>query len=290
MIDFNNIFPAKHEVIEVDLTNSCNDVFETLKDMFDNMHKTTVSKTALKEYHIKMFSRFEITGFSREENNINPPDIYYYEGINLQPMFNLGWQCAICGDFLLRNDCYKNSPEIYEELCIKFKESDPPQEFFEWLAMHSMNEIIFGMGYAKFYYWLKENSIIIKESEQNHKSKQLQTIKLFSEYFAPEKREILSEICKMLFNSNNSPKEYAIMFSLLTQNDLLHIPDKKRVQYFKSWYVFIERTLPLRDNFEAINKHFIDVNAKGFVFDESDLDYLKLEALFEKTLKDKRII
>lgn len=115
------------------------------------------------------------------------------------------------------------------------------------------------------------------------------SIKLFPEYFQPVHREILSELCKKLFNFNKSPKVYAIMFCLLTQKRLLHIPYKRRSDYFKSWYNFIEKPFPTRNNFEAINKHFLDVNAVGFLFDDCDVDYLNLKASFEKELTNNNI-
>jgi len=115
------------------------------------------------------------------------------------------------------------------------------------------------------------------------------TIILFPDCFQPAHREILPELCRKLFDCNKRPKDYAIMFCLLTQFELLHIPDKKRSDYFTSWYNYIERPIPTKNNFYAINKYIIEVNSTGFLFTEFDFDYLNLKPLFEKELTNNKI-
>jgi hypothetical protein len=148
-------------------------------------------------------------------------------------------------------------------------------------------------GYRKYLDWLKSRKVELESGTDNKQSllkKPTQDNKQFFQYLIHDKPKELADICKMLFNNNNSPKEYAIMFCLLTQNDLLNIPDRKRTDYFKAWYNFIEKPFPDRNNFAAINKCFLEINETGFLFDEYDYDYLKLKAVFEKTLNNKRII
>jgi len=112
--------------------------------------------------------------------------------------------------------------------------------------------------------------------------------KQFPEYF-DRSNESLSGICKRLFN-NNSPKDYAIMLCLLSENGLVTIANKQRKTFFSAWYNFIGKQLPKRENYNAINKFIVDKAASGFVFkDEEDPDYCNKKLLFDKALKSNEI-
>jgi hypothetical protein len=71
------------------------------------------------------------------------------------------------------------------------------------------------------------------------------------------------------------------MFSLLVKKDLLTIPDRKRRDYYKSWYEYIGKDFPDRDNFTAINQH-LHYESNKLCFDESDIDYINYSKNFDK--------
>lgn len=117
------------------------------------------------------------------------------------------------------------------------------------------------------------------------KTKPPKPIKPFEQYFAPKYREVLPELCKLIFNANNSQKDYAIMVCLLHEKYLLTF---ERADLYKSWYNFIERSFSPKESFAAINNHFIDIDP-AYVCNESDIRYKQLKKAFEKVLKDKNI-
>lgn len=121
---------------------------------------------------------------------------------------------------------------------------------------------------------------------ENHlleKSKKFK-IEPFPHYIKKNSAEV-SSLCKEIFNNNISPKEYAIMFCLLTDKGLIEIPNKSRKKYYIAWYNFIDVPLPKNENFYAINKYIVDKALNGLVFqDETDNDYVSLRATFEKAL------
>lgn len=86
------------------------------------------------------------------------------------------------------------------------------------------------------------------------------------------------------FFNNHSPKEFAIMFCLLIKRGFLSIPDKRRSNYYNSWYNFINRPLPKRNNFNSINKHIEFSHDKGLHFNEHDPDFKRLEQNFNQAL------
>lgn len=130
---------------------------------------------------------------------------------------------------------------------------------------------------------------IIPESDQNQPEKEAtELIKTFPEYFVHAKAEALAVICKNLFNTN-SPKDYAIMVCLLTQNKLIHIPNRKQGQFFKAWYLYIGAPLPKNNNFTGITNYFDEIGADGYMFKEMDFDFLRIKPIFEKALIDNKI-
>lgn len=134
---------------------------------------------------------------------------------------------------------------------------------------------------------LKNRLITYKHSQHQAKPqiKPPKPIKPFEQYFAPKYREVLPELCKLIFNANNSQKDYAIMVCLLHEKYLLTF---ERANLYKSWYNFIERSFSTKESFAAINNHFIDT-FPAYVCNESDIRYKQLKTAFEKALKDKNI-
>jgi len=114
--------------------------------------------------------------------------------------------------------------------------------------------------------------------------------KPFSEYFVPKNQNELAEICKSIFNKNGRPKDYAIMLCLISEKDFVVVLNKGRKDFFEAWYKYINKELPKRSNFTAINKHIVDKGSNGFVFkNEDDMDYLSLKNAFEKALINSKI-
>jgi len=109
--------------------------------------------------------------------------------------------------------------------------------------------------------------------------------KSFTELLTHDKPDALAELCKNIFNSKQSPKDYAIMLALLSLYGYVHLADKQRKGFYESWYAFIEKPLPETRNYFSINKH-IDI-VKGFQFtNDTDPDYLNLKRKFDIALKE----
>lgn len=119
-----------------------------------------------------------------------------------------------------------------------------------------------------------------KEIKESKESKIVNFPELFS-----LQDQYVSEICKKVFGKKK-PKDFAIMFCILTDMNFLTISNRDRANYFKSWYQFINKTLPKNNNFWSINKHIIDKAANGLVFkDETDADFINCKYVFEEELK-----
>ena len=129
------------------------------------------------------------------------------------------------------------------------------------------------------------NSYASNENISQNKKTKVKDNRPFFKHLLYDKPEELSEICKSTFNKNNSPKDYAIMLCLLSENKYVIIPNKARKFFFEAWYKFINKQVPDKDNYYAINKYIIDKAANGFVFkDETDPDYCNLKEIFDKEL------
>jgi hypothetical protein len=114
-------------------------------------------------------------------------------------------------------------------------------------------------------------------------------ISSFPEYIRCEKKIEVAKLCKELFAVDHSPKNYSIMFCLLTRRELIFVPDRKRTPIFRAWYNFINSTIPPNNNFTAINK-YLDSSANGLRFeDENDTDYLQLEKVFNEKLDSVKL-
>ena len=134
-----------------------------------------------------------------------------------------------------------------------------------------------------------------KISDSQHKTNQNKTslqqkgekvIAPFHSHLNHSLPEELAEICKTIFNRNSSPKDYAIMLCLLSESGIVLIPNKKRTDFYLSWYSFIGEPLPKKNNFYGINKNIVDKSVSGFVFhDEADQDYCHLQSTFEQARK-----
>jgi hypothetical protein len=124
----------------------------------------------------------------------------------------------------------------------------------------------------------------IKLMELLEKEKLTNASKSFPEFLLPQKKNELAEICTTIFN-NGSKKFYAIMLCLLSENNFINIPNKKRSTFYESWYNFINEELPKRKNFEAINRFIQNKAVNGFIFkDEDDDDYRNLKTQFESLI------
>lgn len=109
----------------------------------------------------------------------------------------------------------------------------------------------------------------------------------FPNFLTNDKRKKLAEICKEIFAKNQSPKDYAIMFCLLTDEKFISIPERKKTRIYISWYNYIGDKIPKRKNFTAINKFILDKAGNGFVFkDEYDPDFIHLKEILIQKLKD----
>ena len=103
-----------------------------------------------------------------------------------------------------------------------------------------------------------------------------------------ENKEI-PELCKNIFNRNDSPTDYAVMFCLLQQKGIITIPPGKRVLYYKAWYKYIDKPEPASGGWTAINKHF--GRNKYKTFRDEGSDYFKdLKKAFDQAIKDKLIL
>ncbi len=140
-------------------------------------------------------------------------------------------------------------------------------------------------------YWETEDYILRKNriEEEAIVIDDKKYIKPFPEYLEHEKQDKLAEICNNVFNKGHSPKEYAIMFCLLSDKGFITVPNRKRNNYYMAWYIFIHKQFPKRNNFYAINKFIFDKAANGLFFnDESDPDYLQLKSTFDNILKTNK--
>ena len=109
-------------------------------------------------------------------------------------------------------------------------------------------------------------------------------VKPFTQYFLDKYREVLPELCKSVFNARNSQKDYAIMVCLLREKYLISFTP---THFYKAWYIFIGRTIPEGENFNAITKNYIEREVGDF--DVFDNDYKTLKKAFENELKTNKI-
>lgn len=111
---------------------------------------------------------------------------------------------------------------------------------------------------------------------------EIKPVKSFSGYINHDQPAGLAEICKKVFNRNNSPKEYAIMFVLLSSRRLILIARGRRKAFFEAWYDFIGKSYNPGTNFYAINKYIVEKAKDGYCFNGVAKDYDDLEIRFEE--------
>ena len=110
--------------------------------------------------------------------------------------------------------------------------------------------------------------------------------KPFPGYLLHPNPGLVAALCCKLFDTGHSPKDYAIMFCLLSQHGLIIIRERQRKFFFKAWYEFIGRGFSDKENFYAINK-FIEVKPDCVCFkNDRDHDYHELEKKFILELKE----
>lgn len=230
MIDINEAYPNAQQIIKLDLKEDCNRVFESLKGLFEIRRGTIESKSALSaliEYEILAVSRFENKDYSTMGKYINFPHYKEgyigYNGISLQPLFYLGWINALKGDFTVQNDCYKN--EIRMRLGWYLEKVDPPYQYFEELSRRSIEEVISGMGYLKYFHWLKDlrNGEFDTEKIKNVNTLTQQTklprvVNGFSHYLQNTDKEKLAEALKNEFTTEIGKGVRLILEVLLKHN------------------------------------------------------------------------
>ena len=142
---------------------------------------------------------------------------------------------------------------------------------------------------------ITENEALVNSSASNenisqNKKPQVKEILPFFKHLLHNEQEKLADLCISIFNKNKSPKDYAIMLCLLSENKYIVIQNKGRKVFFEEWYKFINEPLPYKDNYIAINKHIVDKAANGFVFkDETDSDYCNLKEIFDKALTNNNL-
>lgn len=108
----------------------------------------------------------------------------------------------------------------------------------------------------------------------------------FPDFF---KNKEVPELCKNIFGKVESPKIYAIMFSLLEKNRLLSIAPNRRPTYFKAWYKYINKAEPTSGKWSAISDYFKGQGTQIFA-KEKDPAYVMYKDLFEQELKGVLII
>ena len=107
----------------------------------------------------------------------------------------------------------------------------------------------------------------------------------FTEWLHHDDPVALAGLCKEIFNRKSSPKNYAIMLSLLLEDEIIYLPEKHRREFYESWYIFIGKAIPANNNYNSINKH-LDVFNDGIRFaNDTDPDYLNLRNRFIKGLE-----
>ena len=216
MIDINKVYPNSEQIIELDLQEDCNFFFETLKEYFIKRLATTMNNKALLELEIKGLSRYEYEDFSTMGKYIGFPRYKTnFKGIYLYPLLRLGWKSAIFGNFKILNDCYKSKLKDLE--FVKIEKTDSLKQFFEELTQESIEEIITGMAYAKYYYWLidlLDNNLELEKIKKTNLSLQKNNlpkpVKTFAEYLVHDAPEVLAEAIKTAY-----AKEKPLAFSIL---------------------------------------------------------------------------
>ncbi len=136
-----------------------------------------------------------------------------------------------------------------------------------------------------------DTEVLIHSKNDLEKKVENKKIKPFPEYLLHEKRNELAEICKNVFNKGQSPKEYAIMFCLLSDKGFVTVPKNRRKNHYMAWYIFINKPFPKNNNFYSINKFIFEKGINGLFFkDECDPDLLQLESTFDKIIKTNKLL
>ena len=110
-----------------------------------------------------------------------------------------------------------------------------------------------------------------------------QKINDFKDWLNHNNPNALAALCRELFNRRQSPKIYAVMVCLLCMKKIIVFNEKRRRNFYESWYAYINRPLPANNNYEAINKH-LDVSPGINFINDTDPDYINLRRKFEKGL------
>lgn len=105
--------------------------------------------------------------------------------------------------------------------------------------------------------------------------------KPFSSFFIADLQEKDFENLISLFGKNKSPMEYAIMTCLLSQHNIIYIPEKKRASFHRSWFKLIGDNRS-RSSLQPINDYIDSYNVKLSFKRERNKSYIQLKEQFEK--------
>jgi len=145
MININEAYPNSEQFEEFNATDNC--IFKKLKEcFFKACEESPLDKIHLLKADLKRYEKYANQTYTKK---------YYYEGICLTSMLDMGWINFEVGEKTVKNDGYKRCPEIVAQILEQFKETAPPSEFFEGISIKSMAVYHFGMGYSQYYHWLE---------------------------------------------------------------------------------------------------------------------------------------
>lgn len=159
------------------------------------------------------------------------------------------------------------------------------QEELNILILKDINlEMLARSGYEDKARQIVKNLETSQKALPDHLPDEAEEAKVFPQQLDHDNPDALAAICKKVFNVNQSPKEYAVMFCLLSQDGYITIRDRERKPLYESWYTFINKPFPKNGNFSTINK-YIQVNAEnGFYFNDNDPDFHLLKEKFVQEL------
>ncbi len=110
------------------------------------------------------------------------------------------------------------------------------------------------------------------------------TVKSFTDWLEHDQPAKLAEICKKIFNQKQSPKEYAIMFVLLSKLGIIQIISGQRKSFLRAWYTFIGKPFKSSSSFNEITKYIDHKSISGYCFNGVTGDYNLLSQKFQESL------
>jgi hypothetical protein len=142
-----------------------------------------------------------------------------------------------------------------------------------------------GARYKDKIKWLEEKAGIAPKAKPDSDTPAAKPVKSFPDWLKHDKRDELAVICKKIFNDNESPKEYAVMFCLLSSLRIILIARGQRKEFYKAWYAFIGKPFDPGSNYYAINKYIVEKPKDGFCFNGVEKDFSDLAIRFSEALE-----